>query len=287
MAQAAFEDQKKSVTGEWLKEKLFRNSDYHAYLTWALIGANLFKPSPKQMEQLKKELAQAKQAMETYLKNRILILPVYHCAAPLHGQVYKEIFSIRKTYLKYLPYVALALLCVASCVRDQLPRLLELLSGRQQFAQLRCVPAVRDGSTWVVGAHRTAAARGRDVVDRLRRRSFRMARSRRRTRPCRRRGAGRRRSSRAGAAARSPAAAALPGPGDADQSPASSNASSYNAASPARRADSTAATLAGRGSAQHDGRGGFRVRISVQDASPVGRTDRRAAASVSAAPTSG
>lgn len=108
IAQAAFEDQKRSVSGEWLKEKLFRSSDYHAYLTWALIGANLFKPSPKQMEQLKKELAQAKQAMETYLKNRILILPVYHCAAPLHGQVYKEIFSIRKTYLKYLPYVALA-----------------------------------------------------------------------------------------------------------------------------------------------------------------------------------
>ncbi len=108
VAQAAFENQKKSVTGEWLKEKLFHNSDYHAYLTWALIGANLFQPGSKQMEQLKKELTEAKQAMEAYLKNRILILPVYHCAAPSHGQVYKEIFSIRKTYLKYLPYVALA-----------------------------------------------------------------------------------------------------------------------------------------------------------------------------------
>lgn len=108
VARVAFGDEKRSATKEWLKEKLFRRSDYHAYLTWALIGANLFKPSPSQLVKLKEKLDQAKLEIEAYLKNRVLILPVYHRTAPPHGQVYKELFSIRKTFLKYIPYVALA-----------------------------------------------------------------------------------------------------------------------------------------------------------------------------------
>ena len=35
-------------------------------------------------------------------------MPVYHTAAPTHGIVYKEIFSIRKTFLQYMPFVAFA-----------------------------------------------------------------------------------------------------------------------------------------------------------------------------------
>ena len=44
----------------------------------------------------------------THLDKRLIVMPVYHTAAPQHGIVYKEIFSIRKTFLKYMPFVAYA-----------------------------------------------------------------------------------------------------------------------------------------------------------------------------------
>src|SRR5699024_10287275 len=40
------------------------------------------------------------------LKNRILLFPVYHRSALNHGEMYKEIFSIKKTYKRYIPYIA-------------------------------------------------------------------------------------------------------------------------------------------------------------------------------------
>lgn len=44
--------------------------------------------------------------INSYLQQRILIMPVYHSTAPIHGKLYSEIFSIKKTFLKYMPYVA-------------------------------------------------------------------------------------------------------------------------------------------------------------------------------------
>nr|WP_231784285.1 amidase family protein [Lentibacillus sp. JNUCC-1] len=37
-----------------------------------------------------------------------MISPVYHSGAQKHGHVYKEIFSIRKTYTEYMTYTAYA-----------------------------------------------------------------------------------------------------------------------------------------------------------------------------------
>jgi fatty acid amide hydrolase 2 len=102
----AFGEQKNAPLKEWLNEKLFHRSEYHPYFTWALLGAKMFEPSPKQILLLLEQLDQAKQKLADYLKNRVLILPVYHRAAPPHGQVYKEIFSVRRTFLAYLPYIA-------------------------------------------------------------------------------------------------------------------------------------------------------------------------------------
>ncbi len=53
-------------------------------------------------------LGEGDRRLDGYLNNRLLIFPVYHTAAPKHGKVYKEIFSIRKTFLKYMPYIAYA-----------------------------------------------------------------------------------------------------------------------------------------------------------------------------------
>lgn len=93
---------------EWLKEKMGKSSSYHRYLTWAIIGANTFKPSKRKMTQLKEQIKTGDLLVQGYLNKRLLVLPVYHTPARKHGEVYSEIFSIRKTFRKYMPFVAYA-----------------------------------------------------------------------------------------------------------------------------------------------------------------------------------
>lgn len=93
---------------QFIKEKLTKTSDYHSYLTWAIIGANLFKPSKQQLSDVEQQIQEGDTLISSYLHKRLLILPVYHRAAPNHGELYAEIFSIRKTFLRYMPFVAYA-----------------------------------------------------------------------------------------------------------------------------------------------------------------------------------
>ncbi|WP_240688030.1 amidase [Pseudalkalibacillus hwajinpoensis] len=108
MAKLMLDNDKASPFGEFMKEKFFRNSDVHPYLSWALIGARLFKPTQKQINQIHAALKRGDDILEDYLDDRILIMPVYHSPAPVHGQLYQELFSIRKTFLHYMPNVAYA-----------------------------------------------------------------------------------------------------------------------------------------------------------------------------------
>lgn len=93
---------------EYLRERTRGDSVVHRYLSWALIGAAMFQPSSRRMSEIQRYIADAERDVTDYFAQKIAILPVYHRAAPLHGQLYKEIFSIRKTYLKVMPYVAYA-----------------------------------------------------------------------------------------------------------------------------------------------------------------------------------
>ncbi|MFS8610060.1 MAG: amidase family protein, partial [Planifilum fulgidum] len=93
---------------EYLKARLTGRAELHPYLTWALLGTRLFRPSAKEWMRMSEELRGGEREVAAFLRNRVLVLPVYHCAAPEHGKVYAELFSIRKTFLRYLPYVAYA-----------------------------------------------------------------------------------------------------------------------------------------------------------------------------------
>lgn len=92
----------------YAQEKMAKNSEWHQYLSWALIGTTLFKPTAKQKQELMDQLHKAIEENEQFLENRVLVLPVYHSPAQEHGNVYKELFSITKSYRKYIPYVAYA-----------------------------------------------------------------------------------------------------------------------------------------------------------------------------------
>lgn len=120
----------------FLKERLFGTSRVHHYLSWALIGASLYKPSQKKIEKLYETLKQLDAEFAQYFNHHILILPVYHTHALPHGEVYQEIFHIRKTFLQYLPYIALAntmglpsLVIPAGVSSEGLPISIQLISS--------------------------------------------------------------------------------------------------------------------------------------------------------------
>lgn len=104
----AFNTDRPNVWKQYMKEKVSKNTMTHIYLSWALIGSNLFKPSTKRVKEMKQFLDEGDRVLSSYLQNRLLIFPVYHRAANKHGELFREIFSINKTYLKYMPYVAYA-----------------------------------------------------------------------------------------------------------------------------------------------------------------------------------
>ncbi|GAA0372037.1 amidase [Bacillus horti] len=107
IADLAFEGRKSSPVREYIKEVTSGKAELHRYLSWAVIGASIFKPNEKQHKQLSSDVKQAKEEIKSFLHNRILIIPVYHTATLPHGKLYSEIFSIRKTFRQYLPYIAL------------------------------------------------------------------------------------------------------------------------------------------------------------------------------------
>lgn len=102
----AFADRKPNFIVEYFKEIALKNSEIHRDLLWALIGLNVFKPSVKKGEKIISELIEAKKQNAEYFKERVLILPIYPSTARPHGEVNKEVYSLKKTFLKLLPYSA-------------------------------------------------------------------------------------------------------------------------------------------------------------------------------------
>lgn len=104
----AFNTDQVNVWKAYIQEKALKNTQIDVYLSWAIIGANLFKPSQNRLKEIENILIHGQKAVDQYLNNRLIIFPVHHSSAPKHGDLYHEIFSIKKTYLKYLPYVTYA-----------------------------------------------------------------------------------------------------------------------------------------------------------------------------------
>lgn len=104
----AYNNDRSNVYTSFFKEKLTQTTKVHPYLSWAILGSKMFRPSLKRIKEIKETLEQGDELLAAYLKNRLLIFPVYHSGALAHGRVFKEIFSIRKTFLQYMPYVAYA-----------------------------------------------------------------------------------------------------------------------------------------------------------------------------------
>lgn len=108
MSKHAFGQEKGNSYIQYIKELTSGKANLHRYLSWALIGASLFKPSTTRIGEMSRLLTEGDTYLRDYLDKRLIVMPVYHTSAPMHGVVYKEIFSIQKTFLKYMPYTAYA-----------------------------------------------------------------------------------------------------------------------------------------------------------------------------------
>lgn len=104
----AFGDQSYQPMQEYVKERITGNAGIHRYLSWALIGASIFKPSANRVKKIRKFIEHGDHILAGYFNDHILVMPVYHTGAAKHGAVYDEIFSLKKTFQQYLPYVAYA-----------------------------------------------------------------------------------------------------------------------------------------------------------------------------------
>ena len=71
-----------------------------------MIGAKMFAPSAARITSIEETIASGDQTVHHYLDDRLLVLPVFHTAAKKHGEVIRDIFSIRRTFLRYMPFVA-------------------------------------------------------------------------------------------------------------------------------------------------------------------------------------
>src|SRR5699024_5078244 len=66
----AFNTDRINIWKQYMKEKVTSKTNTHNYLTWALIGASLFKPSQKRKNEIQSIINEGDLVLERYLKNK-------------------------------------------------------------------------------------------------------------------------------------------------------------------------------------------------------------------------
>lgn len=127
-------------------KKLFSSKEIHKYFKRAMMTAVTVRSlmmSDKKWEQLQKDVEAAKEEVDKYLEKRILVLPVYHSAAPEHGKVFQEMFSATMSYKKYMPPVSFvncfglpSLIIPIKENKDGLPVGIQFITTQKQEAAL-------------------------------------------------------------------------------------------------------------------------------------------------------
>jgi fatty acid amide hydrolase 2 len=102
LERGAYNNDRTGIMKGLIKERIAEKTSVKPSLTKGIFASKIFKPSAKRVREIQQILDQGDERLKTYLKNRLLIFPVYHSAAPKHGKVYREIFSLRKRFLLYM-----------------------------------------------------------------------------------------------------------------------------------------------------------------------------------------
>jgi Asp-tRNA(Asn)/Glu-tRNA(Gln) amidotransferase A subunit family amidase len=104
----AYPGRPKAFFGDWVRAKLGMSPENHPYLSWAILGTNLFPPNAAQEKWFKQYMDDGPRlAAELLGENGVFVIPTYPTPTKPHGQVYAELFSIAKTFRWKLPFIAL------------------------------------------------------------------------------------------------------------------------------------------------------------------------------------
>ena len=132
----AYPEHPKGFIGDYLKAKLGLKAKHHPYLSWAIIGTNLFSPNEKQHRRIEDFLHEGEKIIDDLLTPRgVFVIPTYPTPAKRHGKVYGEIFSLTMSLRRVLPFVALpnvfglpSMVVPCGMSRDGLPIGLQVIS---------------------------------------------------------------------------------------------------------------------------------------------------------------
>lgn len=108
VGQVAFGSKPVRPLKEYIQEICFNSSELHRNMTRVLVTANMMKPSSSKLKKVEQAIAEGNKLVADYFDKKLLILPVYHTPAPLHGTVIREVFSPLMTFKRYMPFIAYA-----------------------------------------------------------------------------------------------------------------------------------------------------------------------------------
>lgn len=108
IAELAFGYRPVRIKREWIKSKFVKDHPVHKYLISALLRAQALKPSDRELKKIEETIKKGDEQVAEYLNNKVLILPVYHTPATKHGKTFTEMFSIKRTFKRYMPFLAYA-----------------------------------------------------------------------------------------------------------------------------------------------------------------------------------
>ena len=105
---AAYPSSPSGAVVDWLRAVTGVPTIHHPYLSWAIIGAELFYPSDRAWAKALVSIEALRESMMALLGAKGLFLtPVYPTTAKPHGDVYREIFAITRSFRRKLPFITL------------------------------------------------------------------------------------------------------------------------------------------------------------------------------------
>lgn len=109
MIETAYPGSRYGFFWDFVRSKLNMSTRHHPFLSWAFFATNLFPPSTAKLEWIDRSIQKGHDELKNILgDNGCIVIPSYPSPSKPHGKVYREIFHVAKTFLKVMPFTALA-----------------------------------------------------------------------------------------------------------------------------------------------------------------------------------
>jgi fatty acid amide hydrolase 2 len=98
-------EEERTIAGVRKDEDLYQQ-DLHPYFTGIIELGKALQPTPEKAQEIFNQRLELEKQVNQYLKNKVMVLPVYHKTAQKHGQMVIEALSSVENIIKYLRFTA-------------------------------------------------------------------------------------------------------------------------------------------------------------------------------------